>query len=136
MTLGQDSGLRWAPHGRLRAGQWIATTGARAGEKAAAREESVRPARSAAPDPRDLPHDDPPAATERRWWTAVQLVVSAALLTSLILVLGMFYKSSGRLPFDRRARLGAGLLLGAGTLFSAVRTAFLPRRLLAPPGRR
>ena len=117
------------------AGLWVATSGA-GGEKAAAREETVQPARSAAHDPRDLPHDDPPAATERRWWTAVQLVVSATLLTSLILVLGMFYKSSDRLPLDRRARLAAGLLLGAGTLFSAVRTAFLLRRLLARPGRR
>ena len=118
------------------AGLWIATARSESGEKPAAREESVQLARAEAADPGDLPHEGPPAETERRWWTGVQLLVSATLLTSLILVLGMFYKSSDRLPLDRGARIGAGLLLGAGTLFSTVRTAFLLRRFLTPPGRR
>jgi hypothetical protein len=83
-----------------------------------------------------VPHDVPPGETERRWWTAIQLVVSGALLTSLVVVLTMFYKSGNRLPLDREARAGAALLLVAGTLFSTIRTLVLLRRLLAPPGRR
>lgn len=118
------------------AGVWIATVGPESGEKATAREETVHRARAAGPDPGDLPHDEPPAEAERRWWTGVQLLVSAALLTALISVLVMFYKSSDRLPLDREGRAGAALLLIAGTLFSVVRTLFLLRRLLAPPGPR
>lgn len=118
------------------AGLWIATSRPGSGEKATTREETMQPARTAGPDPGDLPHDEPPAETERRWWTGVQLLVSAAVLTTLIWVLVMFYKSSDRLPLDREGRAGAGLLLIAGTLFSVVRTLYLVRRFLAPPGRR
>jgi len=118
------------------AGLWIASAGPGTGEKTTAREETMHPARAEGPDPGDLPHDDLPVETERRWWTGVQLLVSAALLTALISVLVMFYKSSDRLPLDRQGRVGAALLLGAGTLFSVVRTLYLLRRLLAPPGRR
>jgi hypothetical protein len=118
------------------AGLWVATAGGRSGEKTIAGTETVQPARRESSGPGDLPHDALPAETERRWWTAVQLLVSATLLTALVVVLVMFYKSGSRLPLDREARAGAALLLLAGTLFSLIRTVFLLRRLLLPPGRR
>ena len=118
------------------AGLWIATSGPGSGEKATAGNETLHPARPEAAGAGDLPHDHPPAEAEHRWWTAVQLLVSVALLTALILVLVMFYKSSDRLPLNHDGRLGAALLLGAGTLFSAARTVFLLRRLLLPRGGR
>jgi hypothetical protein len=118
------------------AGLWIATAGSGSGEKPAGREETMQPARPEALHPGDLPHDEPAVENERRWWTGVQLLVSATLTTTLIWVLAVFYKSSDRLPLAPGARLPAGLLLGAGTLFSVVRTLHLLRRLLTSPGRR
>jgi demethylmenaquinone methyltransferase / 2-methoxy-6-polyprenyl-1,4-benzoquinol methylase len=115
---------------------WVATAARAAGEIPTVGMETMQPARSAAAGPGDLPHDAPPAEGERRWWTAIQLLVSATLLSSLIWVLVMFYNSGNRLPLDHEARRLAALLLMAGTLFSAIRTAFLLRRLLLPPGRR
>jgi demethylmenaquinone methyltransferase/2-methoxy-6-polyprenyl-1,4-benzoquinol methylase len=117
-------------------GLWVATAAGGSGEIPTAGTETMQPARPAGAGPGDLPHDEPPVEAERRWWTAVQLLVSATLLTSLVWVLVMFYKSGNRLPLDHEARRLAALLLMAGTLFSAIRTGFLLRRLMLPPGRR
>ena len=118
------------------AGLWIATAGPGSGEKPAAGPDSMQAAWPPGEGPGELPHGDGPAEAEGRWWTGVQLVISAALLTSLILVLVMFHNSIDRLPLDHSARTGAGLLLVAGTVFSAARTAYLVRRFLLPSGRR
>jgi demethylmenaquinone methyltransferase/2-methoxy-6-polyprenyl-1,4-benzoquinol methylase len=114
-------------------GLWVATRDARSGEKTTERSETVQRAR---PRAGELPHESAPAEAEGRWWTGAQLVVSAVLLAALIAGLVLFFKSSNRLPLDRPARAMAALLLFAGTLFSALRTAVLVRRLVAPPGRR
>ena len=118
------------------AGLWIATAGPGSGEKPAVGPETMQAASPPGEAPGELPHDDAPAGTETRWWTGIQLVISAALLTSLILVLVMFHNSRDRLPLDHGGRTAAGLLLIAGTLFSAARTAWLVRRFLLPPGPR
>jgi demethylmenaquinone methyltransferase/2-methoxy-6-polyprenyl-1,4-benzoquinol methylase len=118
------------------AGLWIATAGGGSGEKTTAGPETVQRARAGEPDPGDLPHGGEPVEAERRWWMATQLLVSATLLGSLIWVLVLFYKSGNRLLLDGQARTGAWLLLGAGTLFSALRTFYLLRRWLDPRGRR
>ena len=115
------------------AGLWVATRDVRSGEKTTERSETVQ---HALLGPGELPHEPAPAEAEGRWWSAAQLVVSAALLTALIAMLVLFFKSSNRLPLDGPARAGAALLLVAGTLFSALRTAVLLRRLVAPHGRR
>jgi demethylmenaquinone methyltransferase / 2-methoxy-6-polyprenyl-1,4-benzoquinol methylase len=118
------------------AGLWVATAPSSAGENPTVGAETVQPARLESSGSGDLPHGPESVETEVRWWTALQLLVSAALLTSLVVVLTVFYKSGNRLPLDREARRLAGLLLMAGTLFSLIRTAYLLRRLMLPPGRR
>ena len=118
------------------AGLWIATVRPGSGEKAAAGAKFVHPARQEGASPGDLPHDPAPTEAESRWWSAIQLVVSFALLTSLIVVIRIFLKYSDRLPLERGPRAFAVVLLLAGTVWSAVRSALLARRLLAPPTRR
>jgi len=117
-------------------GLWVATARRGAGENPTVGAETVQPARRESSGSGDLPHDAEPVETETRGWALVQLLVSAALLTSLIWVLVMFYKSGNRLPLDHEGRRLAALLLMAGTLFSLIRTAYLLRRLLLPPGQR
>jgi len=118
------------------AGLWIATARPESGEKATAGKNLLQPARTEGSSPGDLPHDPARTEAESRWWSAIQLLVSAALLAALIAVLRIFFNSSDRLPLERGARTGAALLLLAGTIWSAVRTALLARRLFAPPTRR
>jgi len=118
------------------AGLWVATARPGPGEKTTPPARSVHPAWDAGSSPGDLPHDPAPIEAESRWWTGVQLMVSLALLAALILVIVIFLKYSDRLPLERGPRAGATLLLFAGTLWSAARTAFLARRLLAPPTHR
>ncbi len=118
------------------AGLWIAKSRPGSGEKTPAGAEIVQPASPEEFPPGDLPHRAPPAESEMRWWIAIQFLVSATLFAALGVVLVIFFKSSDRLPLEPNARLGAALLLAAGTIFSAIRTVLLLRRLLALPGQR
>ncbi|HEY2955454.1 MAG TPA: ubiquinone/menaquinone biosynthesis methyltransferase [Candidatus Eisenbacteria bacterium] len=118
------------------AGLWVATARPGVGEKPTAGAAFVQPAKAEGSHPGDLPHDPVPAEAESRWWMAAQLLVSASLLAALIVVLGIFFNSSDRLPLERGGRTGAALLLFAGTIWSAARTVLLVRRLVAPPPRR
>ena len=76
------------------------------------------------------------SASDWRWWTAVQLVLSAALLGALVYALTIFSKSGSTLPLERWQRSGMRLLLWGGTAAFALRTAVLWARLLGPPPRR
>jgi demethylmenaquinone methyltransferase/2-methoxy-6-polyprenyl-1,4-benzoquinol methylase len=85
--------------------------------------------------PGEMPQSGTAREREWRWWVGAQLVTSIAVLGALIYGSWIYRQVSVDLPLPPWQRRGLGVLLVAGILGFAVRTALLAARLLGPPQR-
>jgi demethylmenaquinone methyltransferase/2-methoxy-6-polyprenyl-1,4-benzoquinol methylase len=117
-------------------GLWSAARTLDRGEKPSEAADFVQPARVPSGGWGKLTQEDVATRSEARVWTGVQATLSASLLLALVFGLWSFHKLNSELPLAPWQRLGGWVLLIAGVVLFAVRTAVLIGQIREPPPRR
>ena len=114
---------------------WVARRpGADAG-KSRAVGEGLHPARLGELPRGEMPNRSLPGAREWRWWAGAKLLLSAAVLASLVYALWLFARSGGDLSWVPWQRGAMRILLVVATVGFVIRTAVLALHFLGPPPR-